>query len=184
MNQSRKIYITGGSASGATSLGKVLEEKLCIKFFDTDDFFHRPTDPPFQKQYSKMERCHLLHKNLKNLDSWIVSGSVSTWEIENFKPTHSIFLNPGTYLRITRLKKREKERFGERIDIDGDMYTIHLEFIEWARGYEANVGEGRTYGLELDFINIIGEKLLKLDGDLSLHEILNSSLGFINQCYL
>lgn len=34
--------------------------------------------------------------------------------------------------RIERLKKRERENFGSRIDFGGDMYEIHQKFIEWA----------------------------------------------------
>ncbi|MBT7608107.1 MAG: hypothetical protein HN576_00020 [Bacteriovoracaceae bacterium] len=179
MNPSIKIYITGGSGSGATSLGKSLEKKFGIKLFDTDDFFHKPTDPPFQEQYSKIERNSLLRESINPLNSWIVSGSVSTWEMENFNCTHAIFLNPGTDLRITRLKKRELERFGSRVETGGDMHTIHLEFIEWAKGYENNAGEGRTFKIELDFLKAIDKKLLMLDGDLCLKEILDSSIEFI-----
>lgn len=39
-------------------------------------------------------------------------------------------------MRIARLKKREKERFGSRIEPGGDMYQQHLEFIDWAKKYD------------------------------------------------
>ena len=41
-----------------------------------------------------------------------------------------------TAIRIDRLKRRERERFGNRIDLGGDMYENHREFIDWAASYD------------------------------------------------
>ncbi|WP_459476853.1 P-loop NTPase family protein [Clostridium saccharoperbutylacetonicum] len=39
-------------------------------------------------------------------------------------------------IRIERLKEREKKHFGSCIEIGGDMYQNHIEFIEWATAYD------------------------------------------------
>lgn len=39
-------------------------------------------------------------------------------------------------IRIERLVKREQERYGSRIELGGDMYQRHIDFIEWAKSYD------------------------------------------------
>jgi hypothetical protein len=39
-------------------------------------------------------------------------------------------------VRIERLMEREKKHFGSRIELGGDMYQNHVEFIEWAAAYD------------------------------------------------
>lgn len=41
-----------------------------------------------------------------------------------------------TDIRINRLRAREREAFGSRIDSDGDMYQNYIEFLEWAKAYD------------------------------------------------
>lgn len=46
--------------------------------------------------------------------------------------------------RIERLKAGEKQKFGDRIMPGGDMYTNHIEFIEWARKYDTGSVDMRS----------------------------------------
>lgn len=48
----------------------------------------------------------------------------------------AIRLVTDTEIRIERLKLREAQKFGARIMPEGDMYTNHVEFIEWVRRYD------------------------------------------------
>ena len=47
-------------------------------------------------------------------------------------------------IRIERLEKREKQKFGDRILPDGDMYTTHMKFMEWVRAYDTGSVEMRS----------------------------------------
>lgn len=76
-----QLLITGGPGSGATTTGKAVSEAVGALWCDSDSFFHKPTDPPFQEQYSKEERSTLLHDSLSSSSSWILSGSISAWGI-------------------------------------------------------------------------------------------------------
>ena len=40
--------------------------------------------------------------------------------------------------RLARLRKREYERFGERIGEGGDMEKIHRNFMAWAARYDTD----------------------------------------------
>ena len=51
-----QLLITGGPGSGATTTAEALARRLGVACFDSDDFFHKPSDPPFVEQYSKDER--------------------------------------------------------------------------------------------------------------------------------
>ena len=65
------------------------------------------------------------------------SGSLVDWGDEMIPLfTLVIRLETAADIRIVRLKKRERERFGARIDPGGDMYENHQEFIAWAKAYD------------------------------------------------
>jgi Adenylate kinase and related kinases len=132
-----KIHILGASGSGTTTLGKALSNKLNIKFFDSDDYFWINTDPPFQKQREKDNRTELLKADLEKCDSWILSGSSMGWGdfiIDELDYVIYIYLDPS--IRIERLKQREIERYGNRINQGNDLYETHIAFIEWAKKYD------------------------------------------------
>jgi adenylate kinase family enzyme len=56
-----KIYITGPSGLGTTTLGRTLSHRLNIFHGDSDDFFWLQTDPPFTKKETLIHcrRCSL-----------------------------------------------------------------------------------------------------------------------------
>ena len=45
------IHIFGASGCGTTTLGDAVAEKLPLTHFDVDDFYWRPTDPPFVEKH-------------------------------------------------------------------------------------------------------------------------------------
>jgi adenylate kinase family enzyme len=49
-----RILITGASGSGTTTLGKTLASKLNWGFFEADDYYWLPTEPPYKKRESIM----------------------------------------------------------------------------------------------------------------------------------
>ncbi len=49
--------------------------------------------------------------------------------------TVAIRLETKTDLQIERLKKRERKRFGTRIDAGGDLYETPQHFLDWSTSY-------------------------------------------------
>ena len=43
----RRIHIMGASGAGVTTLGRALADTLGLPHHDTDDYYWRPTDPPY-----------------------------------------------------------------------------------------------------------------------------------------
>lgn len=158
-----RLIISGGPGSGCTSTAAKLSEKLRLPMFDSDSFYHKPTDPPFQEQYTPGERRRLVEAVLSEEREWIISGSMATWGIASLKATHGFFLRVPQSERIVRLQKRQREQFGGRIDGDGDMHDEHEAFIEWAAGYEAGTGRGRNLVTDREFLIANSEHFVEID---------------------
>ena len=131
------IHIYGPSGSGTSTLGRKISKELGYKFMDTDDYFWLPTNPRYTTKRSKEERLALMKKDISENDNVVISGSLVDWGDELIPLfTLAIRLITDTEIRVERLKAREKQKFGDRIMPGGDMYTQHMEFIEWARNYD------------------------------------------------
>jgi adenylate kinase family enzyme len=139
-----RIHITGASCTGVTTLGELLAEALGVVHLDTDDFYWRPTDPPYTEKRPAAERLALMRAELGD-DGWVISGSLDGWGdplIENADLI--VFLTAPTGVRLTRLRAREHERFGERIALGGDMEHLHASFLVWASQYDDTGFTGRS----------------------------------------
>lgn len=131
------IHIYGASGSGTSTLGRKICDELGYKHMDTDDYFWLPTNPKYITKRDKKECIELMMNDIENNDNVVISGSLVDWGDELIPLfTLVIRLETETDIRIERLRNREKEAFGIRIEKNGDMYQNHLEFINWARAYD------------------------------------------------
>ena len=55
-----RIHIMGASGAGVTTLGRATANALGISHHDTDDYFWRPTTPPYLEQRSVADRLRLM----------------------------------------------------------------------------------------------------------------------------
>jgi len=158
------ILITGSAGSGTTSLGEALSKKLGISFFDADNYFWLPTEPPFQKKRDVDTRLTLVLKDLSEAKSTVIAGSVMNWgsALENAFCL-IVFLTLDAEIRVNRLRTRELAQFGK----------INSEFIEWARQYEEGALEGRSRARHEKWLSERTCPILRLDGDLSIEERVN-----------
>jgi adenylate kinase family enzyme len=140
-----RINVIGASGSGASALGQSVALALDIPYFDSDDYFHAPSDPPFQRQRPAEERYQLVCRDLRPDTSWVLAGGIGDLvpcPILNF--TCIVFLYVPTTVRVERLRHRERMRFGHRIDEGGDMHDTHEKFLDWASRYDTGDIEGKT----------------------------------------
>jgi|APTNR8051073442_1049403.scaffolds.fasta_scaffold26092_2 adenylate kinase family enzyme len=159
----KRILISGGPGSGCSSTALALSRILGIPVFDSDDFFHKPTDPPFREQFTPEERRLGLAAALAPAESWILSGSVATWAVPNLDPTHGVFLDVPNAERLARLEKRQRGNFGSRIDSGGDLEEEHQAFLQWAATYEDRE-TGRSRKTDLTFLNDRCPRVFVLSG--------------------
>ncbi len=140
------IHITGASGSGTTTLGRALAARLGWVHFDSDDFFWVKTDPPFQTKRDSKARTDLLVAALGKAPAWVLSGSIMGWsglEMPSFDLV--IFLSLPSDVRITRLRAREKQRYGAAtLEPGGSQYQESVEFLAWAAAYDDAETVGRN----------------------------------------
>jgi adenylate kinase family enzyme len=60
--KSCRIHITGASGAGVTTLGRATADALAIPPLDTDDYFWRPTTPPYREKREIADRLRLMRE--------------------------------------------------------------------------------------------------------------------------
>ncbi|WP_421556597.1 adenylate kinase [Pseudomonas kitaguniensis] len=139
-----RIYITGASCAGVTTLGRTLASLLSLRHLDVDDFYWLPSNPPFTTKRPPDERVALIQQNFGD-DGWVLTGSCMGWGDALISNVDLIvFVVTPTLVRLERLAAREKQRFGDRIAPGGDMHEIHVAFREWASQYDDPTFSGRN----------------------------------------
>lgn len=168
---SRRISIIGASGAGTSTLGAALAQRLGCRHIEADEFFHEPTDPPYQRQRSPADRFRLITASLSQSTSWVLSGGVMGWGPHPaFDFSLVVFMRVPDALRLERLRSREVQRFGDRLLPGGDMVETHVEFMEWAAGYERGNVEGKTLARHEAFLAQTAGPVLRLEGDLTTAE--------------
>src|SRR5208283_5842465 len=74
-----RVHIMGASGAGVTSLGRALAEALAVPHHDTDDYFWRPTTPPYREMREVADRLRLMGKVFLDRADWVLSGSLDGW---------------------------------------------------------------------------------------------------------
>lgn len=140
-----RVHITGASGTGTSSLARALATRLDSQQFDTDDFFWRPTEPPFTDRRTPPERLSLMREVFLPRSDWVLSGSLCGWgdpAIGRF--THVVFLTMMPGQRLARLRARERRRYGDAILPGGPLHEKFRGFLDWAMSYEDDTFNGRT----------------------------------------
>jgi len=166
-----RIYITGASCAGVTTLGQNLATVLGARHVDVDDAYWMPTDPPFTTKRPVPDRVKVIQQKLGDQD-WVLTGSCMVWG--DALLTHVdliVFVVTPTPIRLERLAAREKERFGDRIAPGGDMHGIHTAFREWASQYDDPNFSGRNRAWHEAWLAEQTSAVLRVDGINSTQEM-------------
>ncbi len=179
MNDTR-INILGASGSGTTTVGRRLAKALSIPFFDSDDYYHLPTDPPFQKQRS-LESCRqLISRDLPPTANWVLSGGVAGWLHDlDLRWTTVVFLYVPVEMRLQRLRRRESARFGSRIQEGGDMQDTHREFMQWTSRYDVGDQPGKSLPKHEQYLASLTCPVMRFAGEQSPRDIVDAILDSI-----
>jgi adenylate kinase family enzyme len=156
-----------------TSLGRALANALAISHHDTDDYFWRPTAPPYREMREVADRLRLMREMFLDGPDWVLSGSFGGWG-DPIIPLLDlvVFLYVPTAIRIQRLRTREAQRFGpEAVAPGGSMHQQAEEFIEWASHYDDGTQEGRNLARHQAWLAKLPCRVLRLDGTRQLQEL-------------
>ena len=173
------IHLFGASGSGTSTLGRAIAERCNYFFMDTDDYFWEPTDPPYTTKRPIPERLALMRMTIAEHEEVVISGSLVDWGNELIPLfTLAIRVETDTSMRIARLRARERERFGSRIDPGGDMYENHMKFIKWAASYDEGSPDMRSKAKHDEWQKLLSCPVVLVDGSLPVEinlEIINQN---------
>ena len=92
MSADYKIHLFGASGSGTSTLGAALAQRLSLPHLDVDDFYWRPTNPPFVEKQQPAQRLLDLNEAMMESQGWILSGSLCGWGDELIpRFSHAVF---------------------------------------------------------------------------------------------
>jgi adenylate kinase family enzyme len=168
-----RIHIMGASGAGATSLGRALADALAVSHHDTDDYFWRPTTPPYREKREVEGRLRLMRAVFVDRADWVLSGDLEGWG-ESIVPLLDlvVFLYTPTAVRLLRLRAREARRFGpDAVAPDGWRHQETEEFIEWASHYDDGSREGRNLERHQAWLAALQCRVLRLDGTRPLPDL-------------
>ena len=172
--KTRRIHVTGASGAGVTSLGRALADALAISHHDTDDYFWRPTNPPYKEIREIADRLRLMREVFLDWPDWVLSGSLDGWGdpiIPHFDSV--VFLYVPTAIRLERLRAREARRFGDAVAPGGARHQQAEEFLEWASHYDDGTREGRNLARHQAWLATLPCRVLRLDGTRQLPELVS-----------
>jgi adenylate kinase family enzyme len=167
------VHIMGASGAGVTSLGRAVAETLAIPHHDTDDYFWRPTNPPYREQREVADRLRLMREVFLERSDWVLSGSLDGWG-DPIIPLLDlvVFVYVPTEIRLQRLRAREARRFGtDAVALAGALHQQVEEFIEWASHYDDGSREGRNLTRHQAWLAALPCRVLRLDGTRPLQEL-------------
>ncbi|MFW6309390.1 MAG: AAA family ATPase [bacterium] len=170
----KHIHILGASGSGTTTLGQEISKKYDLTHFDADDYFWLPTDPPYKKKRPIKKRRELLAQDTQKVKSWVISGSFCGWGdifISYFDLV--IYLWVPAEIRIRRLEKRQKEKFGQEILPGGKMHKTHKKFLRWASTYDQGGLNMRSKVKHELWMAKLNCPILRIEGEYSIKESMN-----------
>ena len=172
-----RIHILGASGSGTSTLGAALATQLGIPHADADTFFWFPTDPPFSTPRPKPERVSLLQSALPSDADWVFSGSAINWATP-LEPYYDIvvYLRLDHAIRMARLRRRETERYGNRIEPGGDMASASAAFLAWASAYDTAGLEQRSQAAHEAWLKSRICPVLRLDSSSPVKDLLATLL--------
>ncbi|NSL85948.1 adenylate kinase [Chitinophaga sp. Mgbs1] len=167
-----KLHLFGASGTGVTTLGRVLAAEWQVPYFDSDDYFWEPSDPPFTVRRPADVRNARMQADIAAHPAWILGGSVINWGDQVFPVFDLIvFLWLPPEIRMQRLRERELDRYGTVIITDPVRKRLYEDFIAWAADYDQPTGlSGRTIHAHEAWISRQQAPVLQLRGDLSVTE--------------
>lgn len=171
-----RLYVTGASGAGVTTLGAGLVKALAARHVDVDDYYWLPTDPPYTTKRPPTERVRLLKIQL-SCARWVLSGSFDGWGEELIENVDRVlFVDTPTDVRLRRLRQREGDRFGSRILPGGDMHENHQAFMNWAASYDNDDFPGRNRRRHERWLQRLTVPVTRLSGDRPADELVRDVL--------
>lgn len=170
MRRSR-LYVTGASGSGTTTLARAVADVWAVPHADVDDYFWLPTDPPYSDKRPPHDRVALMEQVFLPREAWVISGSMLGWGEDVVARCDAVvFLTVDAAERLGRIEARERvRRGGEPAD---------EAFLSWARGYDDPAFTGRSRAAHEEWLSTLRCPVLRLDSAEPRETLRDAVLGW------
>ena len=129
MSTPQGIIVFGLNGSGKTTLGRELARILGFKRMDAEDYYFRESAIPYSDARSKDEVIKLMLADIEKYGSFIMSSVAGDYGAEITEMYKlAVYITAPFELRMARVEQREHDKFGDRVQVGGDMYEQRLKF--------------------------------------------------------
>ncbi len=150
----------GASGTGTTTLARAVADSWAVPHADADDYFWRPSDPPYVEKRPEAERVPLMETLFVPREAWVLSGSMLGWGEEVVARCDAVvFLTLDATERLRRIDERERTRQATG-EVDQEAWEA---FLEWARGYDDPLFAGRSRVAHEKWLATLTCPVLRLD---------------------
>ncbi len=178
----RRVHITGASGAGTSTLARALASRLDSQAFDTDDFYWKPSDPPFRAKRSVPERLALMEEVFLPRGDWVLSGSFAGWGDPVIpRLTHVVFLTLAAGPRLARLRARERRRHGAAIAEGGALAEKFRGFLDWAMSYDDDGFSGRSRRMHEEWLARLPCPVIRLDAARPVAELTEAAVAALDE---
>lgn len=129
------ILLCGCNGCGKSTLGRMLAERLGVRFLDIEDYFFPKKDPdyPYRGSRSREEAVALLTADTAGGEPFVLAAVKGNFgrSVEG-RFACIVLLTAPEDVRAQRLRERSFGRFGERMRPGGDLYQAEEEFFRTA----------------------------------------------------
>jgi adenylate kinase family enzyme len=168
----KRVYITGASGCGVTTLGRVLAGRLGGVHIDTDDHYWIASEPPYREARALAERLGSIRAEQQRCGRWVVSGSLEGWGESVIQDADLIvFLEAPTATRLRRLRQREYMRFGKALLPGGTMFEAHRQFIQRTSRYDCEPERGRSRVRHEKWLMSVANTFIRLDATRTIEQL-------------
>ncbi len=165
----------GASGTGTTTLARAVADHWSVPHADADDYFWVPTDPPYTQKRHEDVRLALMRDVFVPREAWVLSGSmVGSGDPVVARCDAVVFLTLDHEERLRRLERREAIRQEGR-DPDSAGWRA---FVDWARGYEDPMFEGRSRVRHERWLAGLPQPVLRLDSAGAVEELCDAVLAW------
>lgn len=171
----------GASGSGTSTLARGLASAFDSQAFDTDDFYWKPTDPPFSEKRPVAERIALMDEVFLPRRDWILSGSFTSWGVPIVpRLTHVVFLSLSGAKRLARLRKRERLRADPDLTRTPESRALNRGFLDWAMSYDDPGFGGRSRSVHERWLEALTIPVIRMDANALPDRVLEEAIGALD----
>lgn len=161
------ILITGLNGCGKSTVCKLLAEKMNYFSMDVEDYYFIKDDTPYSKFNTYEQTKKLMLDDIKKHNNFVLATVNCDWgeDIASMCKL-AVVLKAPLDIRMQRIKKREYDKFGDRVLTGGDLYESQQKF----HTKVLNRGEEHIEK-QMQFITC---PVLELDATLPIIDIVNA----------